>query len=441
MHRKKALWFTLIVLAALGTVWALAMTILEPEKPKIVMTPDTRIIGARQSLSLSFADRRSGLRKLSASITQDNRRQTVWSIDIPDRGVAERTVDVTIDAAKLRLRDGSAVLTILAEDHSLLKNTAVVERTVTIDTVPPQISLLGSMNHINPGGTCVLLYRTSEKASASGVWVDKVFFPGYPASAAGKPVTIVYFAVPLEAKKGIAIKLFARDAAGNEAVASVPYLLLAKKFRRDAMNLSDGFLQQKMPEFQASHPDMRGKSLLETFLYVNGVLREENRKTIASLCAKSAPRQLWQDTFVRMKNASPMALFGDHRTYLYAGKAVGESVHMGVDLASTARAPVEAVNSGVVVFAAGLGIYGNAVMIDHGLGLFSLYGHLSEISVKAGQAVKRSDPIGRSGITGLAGGDHLHLSLLVGGEFVNPQEWWDPHWIQDNVTKKMAEAF
>jgi murein DD-endopeptidase MepM/ murein hydrolase activator NlpD len=271
--------------------------------------------------------------------------------------------------------------------------------------------------------------------------VDKVFFAGYPASAAGKPVTIVYFAVPLEAKKGIAIKLFAKDTAGNESLVSVPYLLLAKKFRRDAMNLSDGFLQQKMPEFQAANPDMRGKTLLETFLYVNGVLREDNRKTIVSLCSKSAPRQLWQDTFVRMKNASPMALFGDHRTYLYGGKALGESVHMGVDLASTAQAPVEAVNSGVVVFAAGLGIYGNAVIIDHGIGLFSLYGHLSEISVKAGQSVKRNDPIGRSGTTGLAGGDHLHLSLLVGGEFVNPQEWWDPHWIQDNVTKKMADAF
>ncbi len=441
MHRKKALWFTLIVLAALGTFWILTMTILEPEKPKIVMTPDAGIIGARQSLSLSFSDRRSGLHKLSASITQDNRRQIVWSVDIPDRGVAERTIAVTIDAAKLRLRDGTAVLTILAEDHSLLKNKTVVEKSVTIDTVPPQIFPLSSMNHINPGGTCVLLYRMSETVSMSGVWVDKVFFPGYPASAAGKPVTIVYFAVPLEAKKGIAIKLFARDTAGNESLVSVPYLLLAKKFRRDAMNLSDGFLQQKMPEFQAANPDMRGKTLLETFLYVNGVLREDNRKTIVSLCSKSAPRQLWQDTFVRMKNASPMALFGDHRTYLYGGKAVGESVHMGVDLASTAQAPVEAVNSGVVVFAAGLGIYGNAVIIDHGIGLFSLYGHLSEISVKAGQSVKRNDPIGRSGTTGLAGGDHLHLSLLVGGEFVNPQEWWDPHWIQDNVTKKMADAF
>jgi murein DD-endopeptidase MepM/ murein hydrolase activator NlpD len=155
---------------------------------------------------------------------------------------------------------------------------------------------------------------------------------------------------------------------------------------------------------------------------------------------KSEPKQLWQDTFLRMKNASPMALFGDVRTYLFQGKAIGESVHEGVDLASTEHAPIEAANDGVVVFAGPLGIYGNAVMIDHGFGLFSLYGHQSIINVKMGQPVKKGDVIGNSGISGLAGGDHLHFALIVGSQFVNPQEWWDPHWIADNVTKKIAMA-
>jgi len=141
-----------------------------------------------------------------------------------------------------------------------------------------------------------------------------------------------------------------------------------------------------------------------------------------------------------MKNASPMALFGDHRTYLYGNKAIGESTHLGVDLASTANAPVEAANNGIVVFVGTLGIYGNAIIIDHGLGIFSVYGHLSSISTKTGQTVKKGDVIGNTGTTGLAGGDHLHFGMLVGGQFVNPVEWWDPHWIKDNVADKLTNV-
>ena len=173
---------------------------------------------------------------------------------------------------------------------------------------------------------------------------------------------------------------------------------------------------------------------------MNGQMRQDNLKTIQAITRKSDPRPLWQDTFLRMKNASPMALFGDARTYVYQGKIIGESLHEGVDLASTEHAPIEAANDGIVVLAGPLGIYGNAVMIDHGLGLFSLYGHLSTIQIQSGQPVKKGDRIGYSGVTGLAGGDHLHFSIIVGDRFVNPQEWWDPHWIADNVTKKIAQA-
>jgi murein DD-endopeptidase MepM/ murein hydrolase activator NlpD len=142
-----------------------------------------------------------------------------------------------------------------------------------------------------------------------------------------------------------------------------------------------------------------------------------------------------------MKNAAPMALFGDRRTYLYEGKPVGESVHTGVDLASLAKAPIEAANGGIVRFSGPLGIYGNAVVIDHGLGLATLYGHMSAIQVNTGQAVKKNDIIGASGESGLAGGDHLHFGVAINGQFVDPREWWDAHWIEDNVMKKMAAAF
>jgi murein DD-endopeptidase MepM/ murein hydrolase activator NlpD len=114
---------------------------------------------------------------------------------------------------------------------------------------------------------------------------------------------------------------------------------------------------------------------------------------------------------------------------------------MGVDLASTTNASVEAANHGIVAYAGYLGIYGNFVIIDHGFGFFTLYGHLNSIDVKKGQAVRKGDVMGHTGSSGLAGGDHLHFGMLIGGQFVNPQEWWDAHWIADNVTKKTVVSF
>ena len=128
---------------------------------------------------------------------------------------------------------------------------------------------------------------------------------------------------------------------------------------------------------------------MEVFGYVNTTMREDNTKTIQGICRKSINKKLWEGTFLRMRNAKPMALFGDQRTYLVDGKPFGNSIHLGIDLASTAQAPIEASNNGIVVFAGPLGIYGNAVIIDHGLGLFSLYGHLSSIETTVGKTVQK----------------------------------------------------
>ncbi|HYV32526.1 MAG TPA: M23 family metallopeptidase, partial [Candidatus Binatia bacterium] len=97
-----------------------------------------------------------------------------------------------------------------------------------------------------------------------------------------------------------------------------------------------------------------------------------------------------------------------------------------------------AANDGAVVLADFFGIFGNAVLLDHGCGLQTLYGHLSSIEVKAGETVRRGQEIGKSGQTGLAGGDHLHFTVLLDGIPINPAEWWDPHWIHDRIEEKLA---
>jgi murein DD-endopeptidase MepM/ murein hydrolase activator NlpD len=334
------------------------------------------------------------------------------------------------------------VLNMTATDNSLWKNQTTLSRQLNIDMTPPQIFLLTSTNHINPGGTCAIVYRTSKPVITSGTKVENYFSPGYPAIISDKPCIVSYFALPIEARHGgTNIKITAQDQAGNETSVNLPCLIKNKKFRSDKMVLSESFLQQKMPEFQSQNPSLQGKTALEIFTYVNRTMRADNDNTIRDICQKTNPKQLWEGTFLRMKNAAPMALYGDKRSYQYQGQAIGESTHMGVDLASTANAPVEAANHGIVAYTGYLGIYGNMIIVDHGLGIFTLYGHLNSIDIKNGQEVKKGDIMGHTGVSGLAGGDHLHFGIIVGKQFVNPQEWWDPHWIADNVSKKMTVSF
>ncbi|NTV58785.1 MAG: M23 family metallopeptidase, partial [Deltaproteobacteria bacterium] len=201
--------------------------------------------------------------------------------------------------------------------------------------------------------------------------------------------------------------------------------------------ISDRFLQNLLPYF-SFYPLESEQSDIRKFLKINNELRRENHNTLSQLKDKTSPERLWDGVWLSHWNGQTMARFADHRVYFYKGQRVDDKFHLGVDLASLSNAPVLASNNGKVLFADRLGIYGLAVVIDHGQGLASVYGHLSKIEVSPGQAVNKGEVIGLTGDTGLAGGDHLHFSVMLQGIFVNPVEWWDRHWIMDNVTKKLS---
>jgi murein DD-endopeptidase MepM/ murein hydrolase activator NlpD len=138
-----------------------------------------------------------------------------------------------------------------------------------------------------------------------------------------------------------------------------------------------------------------------------------------------------------MPRTAPLGGFAQERTYIHQDKEVDRQTHLGFDLASLAHADVPAANRGKVIHAGDLGIYGQCIIIDHGLGLQSIYGHLSRIGVKQGDTVEKGQIIASSGATGMAGGDHLHFEVTISGQSVNPIEWWDAHWIKNNVAGKL----
>jgi murein DD-endopeptidase MepM/ murein hydrolase activator NlpD len=230
-------------------------------------------------------------------------------------------------------------------------------------------------------------------------------------------------------------QLTAEDMAGNITTAGFPFSAVDRTFRSDRINLNDSFLATKSLEFLNEVPgDM---SPLERYLIVNSDVRVQNEAMLITIAKDTASEMLWEGNFIQMPSSASRAGFADHRTFYYNNTAVDEQTHMGLDLASVANAPIPAANSGRIVFADRLGIFGNMVVVDHGLGLQSLYSHMSEIHVEQGDMVKKGDILGRTGVTGLAGGDHLHFGITVGGIQVQPLEWLDGRWIRDNITNRL----
>jgi murein DD-endopeptidase MepM/ murein hydrolase activator NlpD len=357
------------------------------------------------------------------------------------RPIGKRAIpDLQAGAARIVVRASRPVL----YGFRQLESTAT--RDVQVRLEPPRAAVLSMFHFINHGGSEFAVYRATPADVQSGVRVGDKEYPGFPATAVGisgdPALRVAFFALLFDQPLNTKIDVFARDPAGNEVLAPLDYRVFPKPFRKSRIPLDDRFLQRVVPAIASSSPDEQipTDDVLAGFLKINGDLRRKNNQYLRELAMKTAPEMLFRDAFQQLGNSQVEAGFADSRTYIYQGKDVDQQVHLGFDLAVTAQAPISAAHRGIVVHADDLGIYGNCVVIDHGLGVQSLYGHLSSIAVKTGDRVEKGQQIGRSGLTGLAGGDHLHFTMLVGGEQVTPVDWWSAQWMQDRVLRKITAA-
>ncbi len=400
---------------------------------------------------------------LTAHIEQEGTVYPLFSLDDPAGAALEQETDDRLRISRTLDREshpdlveGPARVVVTATRpvlFGLRESGSETATDVTVRLTPPRLTPLSTLHYVTHGGAELVVYRVTPEDAGSGVRVGGREYPGYPAAGAGiegrDDLRVAYFALLHDQDLDTRIQLYARDPAGNEATADFAHRIFERQFRRSRIPVGDGFLRRVVPAIVAESPELAGEAadsstapaeLLQLYLLINGQLRESNRAAIASLAAETAPRQLWSGPFRQLANSQVESGFADHRTYLYDGNEIDQQVHLGFDLASTANAPVRASNAGTVIFAEYLGIFGRCVVIDHGMGLQSLYAHLSSIDVTPGMPVDRGQQIGLSGQTGLAGGDHLHFAMLLQGRPVTPMEWWDEHWIEDRLLRKLREA-
>lgn len=441
-----------VALAVLGAaflliVGALCWSQLERHGPRASTQATPQFLGRRTPLDIDVESDAPGLRSVTVRLRSGGTTHDLFSEGFPTAGwlrsgVRQTRAHVDVDLVALKAAEGPATIDVYAETYSWhlfpASHAPLLTIPVTIDVTPPQLEPLTTQHYVRLGGMDVAVFRQSADAVRSGIQVDKYFFPAQTGYFADPGVAVVFFAVPQDLSAEVRPRLLAADAAGNQREAYLPCAITPRRFAERTLAIDDDFLSRKVPEIAQQSGLPVTADPVQDYLHINRDLRQQNDARIRQVTAHSAAEPLWNGAFQRQSNAAPLSAFADRRTYTYHGDVIDHQTHLGYDLASLKLSPVEAAQNGIVVFAENLGIYGNAVIVDHGLGIFTLYGHLSTIAVHPGEHVKTGQSLGQTGETGLAGGDHLHFSVLLGGVQVDPVEWWDAHWLRDRVTAKLT---
>jgi len=439
--KKFSIWLFILIILGIGGagIWYTFMKF-EGEVPSVKFTAVPAVFLAETELSGMVIDQKSGIKKVGIHLVQENKDIVLSEEEYPSSN-RQIPFNFALNAKKLGISDGKAKLIFTVWDNSWRNwwngNKLYFEKEVLFDTRPPVINVLSGQHYINRGGTGLVIYQLSEPCENSGVYAGEEFYPGHAGYFPDKSIYLAFFTVKPDQDSGTQLYVNAVDIAGNASRSGFYYRILDKQFMSETINVSDSFLNSKFPEFQAEEGWPKNASIVEKFRFINKILRVRNNETILQNGKQTDCEIYWEGPFLRMQNAAPMASYADHRSYSYNGDVIDLADHMGIDLASLTNAEVQAANGGKVVFVGNVGIYGNTICIDHGFGLFTIYSHLSQMSVQAGDKVSKGDVIGRTGTTGWAGGDHLHYGMFVDHIFVNPMEWWDPSWIKNNITDKI----
>lgn len=436
----------IIVVLVLSAVGFMGFSpLFERDEPKVTLSQDG-YWNFRDPIHVNVEDA-SGLKSFKVTIATPHEEWVVAEENMKSSEI-KKVFDILPPKGVRRVEATSIVLKIEATDNSLwglfMGNTYKEEITLVIDQRRPVLAIIANSYKIQKGGSAIVIFKAEDphmqslkiETSFGKTFVAQPFMKeGYYASLVAWPVQEQTFSATV----------IARDRAGNETKSAIPLRLKDHVYRVSNIELSDAFLDGKIAELANEYEQTAGvDDRLEQFRIINEKVRADNEKIIHDITSKVSKNMILDFTpepFYPLVNGQKVADFGDHRIYSYKGKEnVSQAYHMGLDLASVAMGAITSSNGGKVVFSQPNGIYGNLPIIDHGFGLYTLYGHCSEVHVQEGDVAALGQAIAKTGLSGYAMGDHLHFGILVQGIEVRPEEWMDTKWIYDNITSVIESA-
>lgn len=434
----------LIAGAVAGGVFVATSTMFEREAPLIEIAND-EYWNLQEPLAIHIKDT-SGIKNYSVILKTADETLTLSGEQFMQ---PQPEVKLQLKPSKelFRMKQSAATVIVQATDGSSWNvfsgNSGQKQKKFIIDKKRPQVSVVANSYSISRGGSALVVLGVEDE-NLESFYIEgangKRFKPqpfykeGYYAALVAWPVTEADFKATV-----VAI-----DKAKNRSKKSVPFYLIERKYRVSKIKLNEKFLEGKIAELAYAYPETQGvQERIAQFRIINEDVRAKNEKLIHDVTSRIDGTMLESyaiEPFYPLQNGKKVASFGDHRLYYYNDEQVSESYHLGLDLASVKMGKIHTQNPGKVVFSDMNGLYGNLPIIDHGLGLYTLYGHCSNVHVQQGDAVKADAHIANTGMSGYAMGDHLHFGVLVQGVEVRPEEWMDKQWIRLNVTDVMNDA-
>ncbi len=418
----------------------------ERVKPNII-TPSISYWNLQWNVPIKISDS-SGIKSYKVTLTINGEEKVLLNNSGKNKQEVEFSLPIptTINIAD----DDKLLYKIEAIDNSkwrfFLGNVNVKELDLIVDRSKPKVRIVAMSNKITRGGSAAVVFFAEDNAIGD-IAVSNGYqsFVAFPFVKEHYYISIVPWSIQNPNFQG---SIIIKDKAGNIRKSNIGFAQYARNYRVSNLVLKDSFIDGKISELIDNideRPLDSFTSRLEMFKYINETIRERDLESIKS---KILNLSLWNagdsikeiNVFKPLKDAYIVGLYGDHRKYSINKQDAGESYHLGTDLAKIKNMPIVASNDGIVVMSSELGIHGNAIMIDHGYGITSLYAHLSEQYVKEGDTVKRGDIIGKTGATGLAFGDHLHFGILIQGIPVLSTEWMDSKWLKSNINDVLLDA-
>jgi hypothetical protein len=424
----------------LAAVAAAALLVLS-RSTQLSISPPVNSVGVTTPVTVHLTNPH-GVRRVAAYLEQGGVRYPVFDKTTPARRFRwsrhEAPQTLTFEAGQNKapdLKEGKARLVVEAVSNDFRGATSRASSDVDVILSEPRVVPDSLQHYVNQAGMELVTFAASGSWDEAGVKVGPHTFRSFALPGNDPNHRFSMFAYAWDLAPDLTPTVYARNRAGTEVAGTFWFKLFPKKFRERDFLLTDALMDKLVQNIDPTGKLAPGPDLLSRFLKINGEMRRHNNQQLADLRAKTQEKVLWNGPFIHYGKEE--ANFADVRDYMYNGKKVDRQVHLGFDLSDVANAPVNAANDGRVVWADNLGIYGNCVVLDHGYGLQSIYGHLSRIDVKPGDMVKKSGKMGIAGSTGLAEGIHVHFGMQIDGVQINPREWWDEHWIHDRILSKL----
>ncbi|WP_291949643.1 M23 family metallopeptidase [Campylobacter sp.] len=441
--RKKSSkkWFFLILLILVAILaFVLNTNLFKKEAPNIQIKSEIIYSNLKDPISIEI-DSKNSLKNIKVILFKngDLDGQILMNENIKE---PKHNIQLNLKLPKLAYKEKVDFFKLLIEvsDSSFwnffLKNATHKEIKVIIDTKDPYVEILDNSYQIEQGGVGSVVFKASDE-NLENVYIitDKgKTFKAIPFIKEGYYAALIAWDAKDENYRAYVI---AQDKAGNINKQRIRYYFVNRKYRTSNIKLNDKFIDGKIDLLAQQYaPQDKQLNRLEKFKFVNEDLRNLNEELVHKITS-DAPEAILNNfkvnLFIPLKNGKKVADFADHRFYSYDNQPLSSSYHMGLDIASIKQAPIISNNAGKVVFAKENGIYGLNIIIYHGFGIYTLYGHCTSVNVGVGDEVKAGEIIGTTGVTGLALGDHLHFGVLIQGVEVRPEQWQDAKWIKENI--------